>query len=133
MKIAFLITLFAMGGSLFFSEVMSLPPCKLCWYQRIFLFPLVFIFAVGILRNDRNAFWFSLPLISLGLLVSIYHNLLYFGVISQDIIPCTKDISCTSKQFEWLGFITIPMLSMGTFLILAVLTTIEIVKLKKKG
>ena len=35
-------------GALFFSEVMKLPPCVLCWYQRIFMFPLVLLLPIGL-------------------------------------------------------------------------------------
>ncbi len=132
MKIGFLVAIIATFGSLFFSEVMSLPPCKLCWYQRIFLFPLTFIFATGILREEKNSIWYALPLILVGLIISIYHNLLYFGIISQAIVPCTKEISCTSTQLEWLGFITIPLMSMFTFLMLLSLILIEIFKIRNK-
>ena len=37
---AWVIAASAMLGALFFGEVMQLPPCLLCWYQRIFMFPL---------------------------------------------------------------------------------------------
>ncbi|WP_082321816.1 disulfide bond formation protein B [Variovorax paradoxus] len=37
---AFLVAFASTLGSLFFSEVMKLEPCVLCWYQRIAMFPL---------------------------------------------------------------------------------------------
>ena len=33
-NLAFLISLFSLLGSLFFSEVLGFQPCVLCWYQR---------------------------------------------------------------------------------------------------
>ena len=47
-----LLTTVATLGSLFFSEIMELAPCSLCWYQRIFLFPLVLLFTVGLYPAD---------------------------------------------------------------------------------
>ena len=116
--------LVAMLGSLYFSNVMNLPPCVLCWYQRIAMYPLVAILAVGILKRDRNVILYSLPLSVTGLLISIYHNLLYYGVIPESIAPCMLGISCTTRQIEWLGFITIPLMALTAFVIINILLII---------
>lgn len=107
----------AMFGSLFFSEVMKLPPCVLCWYQRIAMYPLVLILTISILRKDGLARIYGLPLALSGLFIAIYHNLLYYKVIPDSIKPCTSGISCTAKQIEWFGFVTIPLLSMLAFFV----------------
>jgi disulfide bond formation protein DsbB len=112
--------LIATAGSLFFSEVMKLPPCVLCWYQRIAMYPLVIVLGVGILTRDPKVKSYALPLSILGLVVALYHNLLYYKVIPDSIKPCTSGISCTSKQIEWLGFITIPLMSLVAFLLISV-------------
>ena len=108
-------SLIAIAGSLFFSEVMKLPPCSLCWYQRIAMYPLGFILAVSIVKRDHAAVTYGLPLALGGFCVAIYHNLLYYKLIPDSIAPCTSGISCTSKQLEWLGFVTIPLLSLISF------------------
>jgi len=112
-------------GSLFFSEVMKLPPCVLCWYQRIFMYPLVFILTVGILRQDRNLQAYIQPLVVMGAAFAFYHNLLYYNVIPESFSPCVQGISCTSRQIEWFGFITIPLLSLLAFLFIALLGYFE--------
>ncbi|MBA3632548.1 MAG: disulfide bond formation protein B [Acidobacteria bacterium] len=112
---AWIIALVATVGSLFFSEVMNLPPCVLCWYQRIAMYPLVLIIGVSIVLRDRRMKYYALPVCLSGLAVSIYHNLLYYGVIPDSITPCTQGISCTSVQIEWLGFVTIPMMALAAF------------------
>ncbi len=117
---AWTIALAATVGSLFFSEVMELPPCVLCWYQRIAMYPLVAIIAVGILTNDRRVRAYALPICLAGLAVAVYHNLLYYGIIPESITPCQQGVSCTSRQIEWLGFITIPLLSLVAFVGVAV-------------
>jgi len=121
LKFNFLAALAGTFGSLFFSEVMHFPPCTLCWYQRIFLYPLVFIFGVAIWKQDGEYKKYALPIAIAGLATSIYHNLLYYGFISEALAPCTQDVSCSSKQLELLGFITIPLLSMVGFLIIVAL------------
>jgi disulfide bond formation protein DsbB len=117
---AWTIALVATAGSLFFSEVMELPPCVLCWYQRIAMYPLVPIIAVGILANDRRVKAYALPLALAGLAIAFYHNLLYYGIIPESITPCQQGVSCTSRQIEWLGFITIPLLSLIGFISITV-------------
>lgn len=116
--IAWTQALVATLGSLFFSEVMHLTPCLLCWYQRILMYPLVAILTVGILLRDERLRLYVLPLSIGGLAIAIYHNLLYYGVIPEGIVQCTTGVSCTQRQIEWFGFITIPFLSLIAFTVI---------------
>lgn len=102
-------------GSLFFSEVMGLKPCVLCWYQRIFMYPLVVIFLVGLFPLDRSVFRYAFPLALIGLGFAIYHYLIYSGYIPESLQPCSKEASCAEINLELLGFITIPMLSILSY------------------
>ncbi len=121
-RINFLLVTAGTAGSLVFSEILGFPPCLLCWYQRICLYPLVAIFGAAIWTDDKGYRKYALPLTVAGLVISIYHNLLYFGFISEALVPCTKDVSCTSKQLEVFGFLTIPLMSLLCFgLVLALL------------
>jgi len=108
-------------GSLFFSEIMKLPPCALCWYQRIFMFPLVIIFFLGLFPFDKNIIKYALPLALAGLGFAIYHYLIYSGFIPESIQPCSQGVSCSETYLDLFGFLTIPMLSLLSFLILTVL------------
>ena len=112
---AWVVALLATVGSLFFSEVMGLPPCVLCWYQRIAMYPLVLIIATGIVARDRRLRAYALPLCLAGLAVSVYHNLLYYGVIPETLTPCSEGASCTERQIEWFGFVTIPLMGLASF------------------
>ena len=116
--IAWSIALLGMAGSLFFSEVMELPPCVLCWYQRIAMYPLIVILGVGIIRRDPDMKLYALPLSVIGLAIAIYHNLLYYGFIPESITPCTEGVPCNAVQLEWLGFITIPLMGLGAFVVM---------------
>ena len=120
--------LIATLGSLYFSEFMKLPPCSLCWYQRIMMYPLVYIIAAGIISGDRRVKVYCLPLSITGLFIAIYHNLLYYHIIPESIAPCTSGISCTTRQIEWFGFVTIPLLSLTAFTI----TTIALLLYKQE-
>lgn len=115
-----ILAIVATGGSLFFSEVMELPPCVLCWYQRIAMYPLVVIIAAGIVLGDAKWKWYAFPLSLVGLGFAVYHNLLYYHIIPESLAPCMEGISCTSRQLEWLGFITIPLMSLTAFLLMTI-------------
>ncbi len=100
---------------MYFSEIAHLPPCVLCWYQRILMYPLVLIIAVGILRKDKGLPFYVLPLSILGMGVALYQYLLQRGILPNSIAPCTLGVSCTTKYVEYFGFVTIPFLSLMAF------------------
>ena len=108
--------------SIFFSSVLEYQPCVLCWYQRICLFPLIFIFAAGLFPTfDKSVIKYALPLTIAGGLTALYHTLLYAGIIPENIQPCSQGVSCTEKYIELLGFISIPMMSFFAFSLLTAL------------
>jgi disulfide bond formation protein DsbB len=102
-------------GALFFSEVMELPPCTLCWYQRIFMFPLVFMLPAGLFPFDARVVRYALPVVAVGWCISVFQVLLVAGVIPESIRPCTQGVPCSEVQIEWLGFVNIPLLSFLAF------------------
>ena len=119
--ICWLIASISTLGSLFFSEIMKFPPCVLCWYQRICLFPLVLILSMGLFPFDKSVVKFALPFALAGWFIAFYHNLLYSGIISENIQPCSQGVSCTEDYINLFGIFTIPMLSIMAFSIIGVL------------
>jgi len=113
-----LIASFSTLGSLFFSEIMRFPPCVLCWYQRIAMYPLVLIFLVGSFHPIKIAINFSLPIVITGWIIALYHNLLHYGIVPESASPCLEGVSCSTVYINWFGFITIPMLSFISFSLL---------------
>jgi disulfide bond formation protein DsbB len=124
--LAFIVSLVATLGSLFFSEIMHFVPCSLCWYQRIFMYPLVLIFLINLLFPDDKVFKYAILLVVFGWIISIYHNLLMFGIIPENLAPCVQGVPCSTVYINWLGFITIPLLSFFAY------TTILILLVKTK-
>lgn len=131
--LSWLIAVVATLGSLYFSNIMMLPPCSLCWWQRICMYPLVLLFTTAFIKKDGDCIYYTTPLIFLGLVISSYHNLLYYGLIEKSIIPCTAGVSCTSIQIEWLGFITIPLLAFTAFVLLTLTTIYSILNMRKSN
>ena len=112
---AWLLALVSTLGALFFSEVMDLEPCVLCWYQRIAMFPLVIVLAVGLMPFEARCVRYALPLALAGWLVALYHGLLYWGVIPKSLIPCGEGASCTDVKAELFSFVSVPLLSLFAF------------------
>lgn len=118
--IAWIQAVVATFASLYASEFVGLVPCILCWYQRIFMYPLVIIIAIGIIKKDRNLPIYVLPLSIIGLAIAFYHFLLQMGVIPESQAPCVAGVSCASRYVEWFGFVTIPFLSLLAFAVITV-------------
>lgn len=113
--LAFLVALVATAGSLFFSEIEHFVPCKLCWFQRIAMYPLVLL-ALPAFFGDRLAARWFLPLPVVGLGVSVWHILVERGVV-EDTQSCRISApgGCATKWIEELGYITIPTLAATAF------------------
>jgi len=122
--LAWLGALAATLGSLYFQYGTGFPPCVLCWYQRIAMYPLVLLIPIGIARKDKSLPLYILPLSIIGAAVAVYHNLLYYKIIPESLAPCVLGISCTTKFIEWAGFITIPLLSLAAFTAITILMII---------
>jgi disulfide bond formation protein DsbB len=119
---AWLIALVSTLGALFIGEVMGKTPCLLCWFQRAFMFPLAVVLGVACYTGDAAAWRYGLALSGIGLAVAGYHNLLFWGVIPEEIQPCARTgPSCSSADLNIVGVIPIPLLSLGAFAALTVL------------
>src|SRR3989344_3755499 len=129
--LAFLQVWAAVLGSLYSSEIKGLTPCFLCWVQRIFMYPLIFILTVAILRRDKNGPYYVLPLSIAGAIVGLYQYLLQMTPLSRvELATCSATAPCSAIQIMFFGFITIPFLSMSAFI---VITTLMLVILKTKS
>ena len=113
--IAWLFALAATLGSLFFSEYSHFIPCRLCWFQRIAMYPMVVVLLIGAIRRDfRGAALSVLPLSVLGAAVSIYHIYIENNP-SAETPGCTVGAPCSTKWIDRFGYITIPTLALTAF------------------
>jgi disulfide bond formation protein DsbB len=122
LPIAFLLALSASLFSLVYSEIINFAPCYLCWYQRVFMFPLVFLFGIALWIKDRQVIKYVLALASVGFVISVYQNFFYYFGESANI-PCdASGVSCYQKLIsEFGGYISIPMLALTSFFAILVL------------
>jgi len=115
------LALVATLGSLYFSEVAGFVPCRLCWFQRIGMYPLAVLLLVGAARSDvRGAFAYAITFPVLGALVSAYH--VYIEVHPEaESGGCKVGVPCSVKWIEEFGYVTIPVLAITAFAAIAAL------------
>ncbi len=118
---AWIVVTIATLGSLFFSEIMDVPVCTLCWYQRIAMYPLVLILAMSLFPYDPRVVRVAGVLTGVGWFLAFYHLLLVIGFIPENAQPCVQGIPCSETYISLLGFLNIPVLSLLTFSVIGVL------------
>jgi disulfide bond formation protein DsbB len=122
---AWVAAVLATAGSLYFSEVAGFEPCRLCWYQRIAMYPLVVILAVAAARRERAGAWYGVALAVIGALISGYHVLLEWFP-SLDSGACSATTPCTLVWFRVFGFISLPTLALTAFALILTLLAIRL-------
>ena len=122
--ISWMIATSAMLISLVFSEWIKLPPCDLCWYQRMAMYPLVLILGIGMYRKDPYVSTYAFPFACIGLLIAIYQITIQVFPVNE-IKICSVGVSCTEDYLNMFGFILIPMLSFIGFLAIIILLYIK--------
>lgn len=122
MQMIFIVSLIAMLGSLYFSEIRLYEPCEMCWYQRILMYPIVLLSFIGIIKNDIKASLYVRVLSGIGIFVSAYHYALQKIPAVGDSANACMGVSCTVQYINWAGFITIPLLALTAFIIIFILS-----------
>lgn len=120
---AWLIAMLATVGALFIGEVMMMTTCTLCWYQRIFMFPMAIVLTIACFSEDRRGAVYAWVLAAGGLAVAGYHTLLVAGWIPKSWLPCQSGISCADQKLEILSGVQIPWLSLAAFGLILILLT----------
>ena len=125
---AWLIAAAAMLGALYFGEVLKVPTCVLCWYQRIFMFPIAIILGIACFTDDRRGAVYGLALALGGLAMAGYHTLLVAGLIPKAWVPCSAGVSCADQKLDILNGLQIPWLSLAAFMALVILLVVYLRK-----
>ncbi|MCL7748123.1 disulfide oxidoreductase [Halalkalibacter alkaliphilus] len=129
--VAWITSLIATLGSLYFSQVKMYEPCMLCWYQRIFMYPLVIILAIGIIKKDATVALYSAVLSLIGIGLSSYHYALQKIPFFTQTAPACGRVPCTGQYINWFGFVTIPFLALTAFIIIFICSLL-ILRLSKE-
>lgn len=120
--LGFLLTLFGTGMSLFYSEVLGILPCSLCWLQRVFLYPQVALFGVALWKGDKRVADYSIALSVLGIFVALYQHYLQMG--GNSLLPCpatsAEALDCGVRFLFEFGYMTFPLMCATTFAFLII-------------
>jgi disulfide bond formation protein DsbB len=115
------IAITATAGSLYLSEVAHFLPCRLCWYQRIGMYPLAVILTIAAIRKDIRAWLYPFALAVGALPISIYHVLLeHFP--SLETGACDPNNPCSIVWTRHFGVVTIPYMAASGFAAIATCT-----------
>ncbi len=111
--LAFILVLCATLGSLVYSEIIGLEPCRYCWYQRIFIYPQVLILGIALYKKEVDVVKkYIYTLSALGIVFAGYH---YLAQKLQSVVTTNCNIytvDCSSAYVNIFGYITIPMMSL---------------------
>jgi disulfide bond formation protein DsbB len=113
-----LVAVLATAASLWYSEVADFPPCDLCWYQRIAMYPLAVLLPVAALRRDLGMRFYAAVLAGIGLTVSIWHNVVETFPGRAPSSGCDPANPCTVRWVEAFGFWTIPRMAAVCFAVI---------------
>lgn len=116
-----LIAVVATAGSLYFSEVADFVPCRYCWFQRIFMYPLAILLPIAAWRRDLGVRWYVLPLATVGLGLSTYHYLLQRFPDLAGGSSCDVTAPCTAAWVWKWDFVSIPYMAGSGFLLIGLL------------
>ncbi|MBU3668587.1 MAG: disulfide bond formation protein B [Candidatus Taylorbacteria bacterium] len=116
---SFIVVLAAVLGSLTYSDIYMIEPCKLCWYQRIFMYPQFVILGLSLILKDTRAAFYALILSILGAPIALYHYLLQRGVVEAGCsVVGNYSVSCSQYFKLNLGYITIPLMAFTAFVMI---------------
>jgi disulfide bond formation protein DsbB len=124
--LAFLVATGATLGSLYFSEVADFVPCRLCWFQRIAMYPLSVILLVGALRKDAGVRWYAVPLAAIGAAISGWHTLIEWRPALDNGQCELTGPSCTFVWFREFGFLSLATMALIGFLTILILLLVRI-------
>jgi disulfide bond formation protein DsbB len=122
--VACLVAAVATSGSLYLSDVVGFPPCLLCWYQRIAMYPLVPVLGVAWLTRTPGAWKLALPLPLIGGAISLYHVVLQYRP-NLELVACDASNPCSARFVAAFGFVSIPVLAGAAFLMITALLVAE--------
>lgn len=108
---AWLMSLIAVFGSLYASEILGFKPCSFCWYQRIFLFPLAIILGIATYKKNKTVIKYILSLPILGAMVALLQT--FFSLINIENPFC--GLECQNGDVKIFGFLNLSMASFFAF------------------
>ena len=114
--LAFVVAAGSTVGSMWFSEVAGFTPCRLCWFQRIAMYPLAVVTLVAAVRNDRRVGWYVVPVAAIGAVVALWHYAIEWRPALEGGVCAATGLSCADIWFREFGFVTLAFMALVGFL-----------------
>lgn len=111
-------------GSLYFSEIADYVPCRYCWFQRIFMYPIAVIALVALVRRDRGARWYVVPLAAIGVAISTWHYLLEWNPTWEGDGCSLFGPACAVPWFQTFGFVSLALMALCAFAAIIVVNVV---------
>ncbi|HWH13861.1 MAG TPA: disulfide oxidoreductase [Miltoncostaeaceae bacterium] len=121
---AWVVAAVATGASLYLSEIADYVPCRLCWFQRIAMYPLAVVLLVGALRRDRRVVSYAAAFPVVGAGIAAYHIYIERNPEAESQACRLSGAPCSTKWIEEFGYLTIPTLALTAFVLIAVLLAV---------
>ena len=121
LQLAFVVALVATVGSLWLSEGAHFVPCRLCWYQRIAMYPMAVILGIAAWRRDVSVRVYALPVVAIGATISVWHMLIERFPSLESASSCDPANPCSLIWVERFGYLTIPTMALTAFALIATL------------
>lgn len=114
-----LVAALATAGSLYYSEIVGFTPCRLCWFQRIAMYPLSLVLLIAAIRRDEAVRWYALPVAAVGAMIAAYHYLLQWFP-RLETASCDPAAPCAAFYVREFGFVSIPFMALMGFIAIVV-------------
>lgn len=121
LPVAWIVATVTTLGSLYYSEIAHYTPCKLCWYQRIAMYPLVLLLGIAAWRRDRNVRLYVIAQCAVGAVIALYHSYIQAFPPDSGTSFCTADAPCTERYVWEFAFVSIPFMAFTAFVFIITL------------
>lgn len=118
-ELSLILVVAATSGSLYISEIIGAAPCPLCWYQRIFMYPLTILFLISLVLMKRDVKVYTIPLALIGAGISLFHYAVQ--VIGEFSTNCSTAVPCSEMHVEILGYVSVPLMAFTVFITVIIL------------
>lgn len=125
LKVVFWSAFVASVGSLIYSNIIGFPPCDLCWWQRVLLYPQVLLAGMAMWKKDKTLIEYIFPMSIIGAVVALYQSAVQWGLLTSSVLNCVSvGGECAKVYVNEFGYITIPFMSFSIFVYLIALKMI---------
>ena len=124
LPLAWVIAAVTTAGSLYYSKVQGYPPCELCWYQRIAVYPFTVILAIAAWRRDAGIRIYAIPVLAIGAVIAAYNHWIQAYPPESGSAFCTADTPCTARYVWEFGFVSLPFMALSACVFMIVLLAV---------